>query len=79
MLAGRAFVYHLHPFSFPEVKNQFDLNENLRWGMMPKIFEYTHPEKKQLFLEAYTNVYLKEEIWGEQFVRELEPFRRFLE
>ncbi len=80
LLAGRAFVYHLHPFTYLEVKNQFDLNENLRWGMLPKIFEYTdHPDKKQLFLEAYANVYLKEEIWNEQFIRELEPFRRFLE
>ena len=79
LLAGRAFVYHLHPFLYVETKRQFDLSDNLRWGSLPKIFDYKTPDKKQLYLEAYTNTYLKEEIWAEQFVRELDPFRRFLE
>lgn len=79
LLAGRAFVYHLHPFTYFEVQNQFNLNAALRWGMLPKIFDYQNAEKKQLFLESYTNTYLKEEIWAEQFIRNLDPFRRFLE
>lgn len=79
LLAGRAFVYHLHAFSYLEVKNQFNLSDALRWGLLPKIFDYHSLEKKQRYLEAYTNTYLKEEIWAEQFIRELDPFRRFLE
>lgn len=79
LLAGRAFVYHLHPFSYLEIPEPPDLIECLRWGMLPKIMEYASPDKKQLYLEAYTNTYLKEEIWAEQFIRELDPFRRFLE
>lgn len=79
LLAGRAFVYHLFPFTYLEISDPLPLNDFLRWGMLPKIFDYMTSEKKQLFLEAYTNTYLKEEIWGEQFIRELEPFRRFLE
>lgn len=78
LLAGRAFVYNLYPFTFIEAPN-FHLNDALRWGMLPKIFEHQTNEKKQLYLEAYTNTYLKEEIWAEQFIRELDPFRRFLE
>jgi predicted AAA+ superfamily ATPase len=79
LLAGRAFVYHLYPFSCLELPQPTELTDYLRFGMLPKIFEYSHDEKKQLYLDAYTNTYLKEEIWAEQFIRELDPFRRFLE
>ncbi len=79
LLAGRAFVYHLHPFSYLEIKNEFNLPHALQFGLLPKAVDYQTTEKKQLYLEAYTNTYLKEEIWAEQFIRELDPFRRFLE
>lgn len=79
LLAGRAFVYHLYPFSYLELPQPIDLISCMQWGMLPKIFDLTTAEKKQLYLEAYTNTYLKEEIWAEQFIRELDPFRRFLE
>lgn len=79
LLAGRAFVYHLYPFAYLEAPGTNNLMDYLQWGMLPKLFEYTTTEKKQLYLEAYTNTYLKEEIWAEQFIRELDPFRRFLE
>jgi predicted AAA+ superfamily ATPase len=79
LLAGRAFVYHLYPFAGLEIPNKEPLMRCLSWGTLPKIFEYATSEKKALYLEAYTNTYLKEEIWAEQFIRELAPFRRFLE
>lgn len=79
LLAGRAFVYHLYPFSYLEIPKEFNLMDCLQWGTLPKVVEYTTPEKRQLYLQAYTDTYLKEEIWAEQFIRELDPFRRFLE
>ena len=79
LLAGRAFVYHLFPFTFTEISDSFQLDHALRWGMLPKLFEYDSDEKKQKFLEAYTNTYLREEIWAEQFIRELSPFQYFLQ
>ncbi|OGT61433.1 MAG: hypothetical protein A3E85_00795 [Gammaproteobacteria bacterium RIFCSPHIGHO2_12_FULL_45_12] len=79
LLAGRAFVYPLYPFTYFEPIESPALLSCLRFGMLPKIFDYPSDEKKQLYLEAYTNTYLKEEIWAEQFIRELDPFRRFLE
>lgn len=79
LLAGRAFVYHLFPFTDSEIPPDYQLMHCLQWGTLPKIFEFKTPEKKALYLEAYTNTYLKEEIWVEQFIRELAPFRRFLE
>src|SRR5690606_10177246 len=35
-------------------------------------------EERRLFLESYTNTYLKEEIVQEQLVRNIIPFRKFL-
>lgn len=79
LLAGRAFVNTLHPFCVLEIENSFVLEEALRWGMLPKIFEYSDADIKMRYLQAYAHTYLKEEIWEEHFVKDLEPFRRFLE
>jgi predicted AAA+ superfamily ATPase len=79
LLAGRAFVYHLFPFSFLELKNKFNLGSALNWGTLPESFILTNNEEKTRFLYAYAHTYLKEEIWGEQFIRKLDPFRKFLE
>lgn len=79
LLAGRAFVYHLFPFSFLELKKKFDLDSALMWGLLPKIWEFENKTDRYEFLKAYTNIYLKEEVWGEHFIRKLQPFRRFLE
>ncbi|MBI2995210.1 MAG: ATP-binding protein [Candidatus Melainabacteria bacterium] len=79
LLAGRAFVYNLHPFSYLELGSRFDLKETLQWGLLPKIFSLKTEKAKMQFLQAYAHTYLKEEIWAEQFVKELDPFRYFLE
>ncbi len=79
LLAGRSFVYHLYALSCFELGEQFDLEKALRWGTLPKIFTFTEDAEKDEFLRAYTDTYLKEEIWQEQVVRKLHPFRRFLE
>lgn len=79
LLAGRAFVYHLFPFSFLELGERFNLDRALCWGLLPKI-EFLHDDsERQRFLHAYAHTYLKEEIWGEQIIKALDPFRRFLE
>lgn len=79
LLAGRAFVYHLFPLSCFELEDRFDLNQALQWGTLPKIFTFNDEKEKSGFLRSYTDTYLKEEIWSEQIVRKLHPFRRFLE
>lgn len=79
LLAGRALLYHLYPLIFLEVGDQFNLSHALQYGMLPKTFEFTNDLEKQLFLETYVNLYLKEEVWAEKYVRDLEPFRHFLE
>lgn len=76
LLAGRALFYKLYPFSFFEIEAQFRLTDALSWGMLPKVLQSAH---KKNFLQTYAHVYLKEEIFAEQLVRGLDPFRRFLE
>jgi predicted AAA+ superfamily ATPase len=79
LLAGRAFVYSLFPLTHWELGERFKLEEVLAWGTLPKIFQFTSDEERTEFLRAYTLTYLKEEIVAEQLVRNLTPFRNFLE
>lgn len=79
LLAGRAFVYHMYPLTHIELGDTFDLDHALHWGTLPQIFTQDSDEMKKEFLYAYAHTYLKEEIWNEHFIRDLDPFRRFLE
>ena len=79
LLAGRAILHHLYPFIYLELESQFHLHHALQYGMLPKVFELKNDLDKQLFLETYVNLYLKEEVWAEKFVRDLAPFRYFLQ
>ena len=79
LLGGRAFEFHLHPFSFLELGSQFHLQQALEFGSLPKIFESKDEIDKRRFLYSYISTYLKEEVLVEQIVRKIEPFRRFLE
>jgi len=79
LLAGRAFVYHLFPFTTTELGASFDLETALAFGTLPGLLELQTPEERADFLRAYALTYLKEEVWGEHLVRNLDPFRAFVE
>jgi predicted AAA+ superfamily ATPase len=79
LLAGRAFVYHLFPLSSFELHTSFKLQHALQYGTLPKITLLKTEQECQLFLRSYAQIYLKEEIWNEQLVRKINPFRKFLE
>ena len=79
LLAGRAFVYHLFPLTVSELQDKFSLDDALKYGTLPQIFELENDSDRAGFLKAYTETYLKEEIITEQIVRNLPPFRRFLD
>lgn len=78
LLAGRAFVHHLFPFTHIELGESFDLLDATYFGTIPAILHFKDPESKQAALDAYVETYLKEEIIIEQLVRNIRPFRRFL-
>jgi len=79
LLAGRASVYHLFPFTAPELGDTFNLDSALRFGTLPGLQACSTDEERNSFLRAYALTYLKEEVWAEHMVRSLDPFRRFLE
>lgn len=80
LLAGRAFVYNLYPFTSIELGKDFNLDSALHWGTLPAVvYKMQTNVDKTSFLQAYAQTYLKEEIWLEQFIRKIDPFRKFLE
>ena len=78
LLAGRAWVYHLYPFSSFEMGRKFNLKRALEWGALPEAVLAKDRESAREYLNAYVGTYLEKEIQQEQWVRKLQPFRRFL-
>jgi len=79
LLAGRAFIYNLFPLTATELREKFSLEDVLKFGTLPEVYKFENDGDKANFLKAYTQTYLKEEIITEQIVRNLPPFRRFLD
>jgi predicted AAA+ superfamily ATPase len=79
LLAGRAVVFNLFPLTSSELGDLFDLQNALMFGTLPRIVNLDDAIEKRRSLKAYANTYLKEEVWSEQLVRKIEPFRRFLQ
>lgn len=78
LLAGRAFLNHMFPLTHLELKDEFDLNHAINWGSLPGVFKFDSEVEKASFLEAYVEIYLKEEIFAEQLAKQVVPFRKFL-
>lgn len=79
LLAGRAFVYDLYPLTAYELGESFSLEQALQWGTLPNVVNTNDDTIRREFLKSYAHTYLKEEVWDEHMIRELDSFRRFLE
>lgn len=79
LLAGRAFEYFLFPMTYLELGAQFQLQEVLRFGSLPRLLHLDSEDEKSEYLRSYARTYLKEEILQEQIVRNVDPFHDFLE
>jgi predicted AAA+ superfamily ATPase len=75
LLAGRAVRRELFPMTPHEMGTTFDLARALRIGSLPLVLAAEEPEAT---LEAYVDLYLKEEVRAEALVRNLPAFSRFL-
>ncbi len=79
LMAGRARVHHLWPFTYAELKAAskpgFNLRNILVHGSLPPVCLSGSPARE---LEDYAGAYLKEEIQAEAIVRKIENFSRFL-
>lgn len=76
LLAGRAWMAHLFPLTWHELKTRFKLERYLRYGGLPQVYLGENPEDE---LNAYVHTYLYEEIRAEALVRKIPAFSRFLE
>lgn len=74
-LGGRALPVYLYPFVSAEIPD-FDIDRAVTVGMIPSHYLARNPWRK---LQAYIQVYLKEEVKEEALVRNLSSFQRFLE
>ena len=79
LLGGRAYTFHLYPFTHEELKGRFFLDEVLRFGTLPPVIVSDEEQDKTRFLKGYVETYLKEEIQQEALTRNIPAFMRFLE
>jgi predicted AAA+ superfamily ATPase len=75
LLGGRASKYAMHPFTPEEIGERFDLDSALRHGLLPIVWDAPDQDAR---LQAYSQLYLREEIQAEALVRNLAGFARFL-
>jgi predicted AAA+ superfamily ATPase len=75
LLAGRAIIRKLHPFSSSEV--DIDTIDDIQFGTLPKT--YLERSLREDYLRSYVSAYIKEEILQESLVRKVESFSLFLD
>lgn len=76
LLAGRALMRHMHPFMASELGEKFNLDFALRYGMIPVVLDSANPRDT---LQAYIDLYIREEVQMEGLTRNIGNFSRFLE
>ncbi len=75
LLAGRAWIANLFPFTFAELGDSFDLDRMLLYGGLPQVYFTNDPIEE---LNAYISTYINEEIKQEGLVRKIPSFLSFL-
>lgn len=75
LLGGRARTKRLHPLTYKELGDKFNLAHAVKRGLLPSIYFSDDP---QADLHAYAGSYLQQEIVAEGLTRNLPAFSRFL-
>ena len=75
LLGGRARTKYLHPLTYKELNQYFDLSRAMERGLIPSIYFSDDPRAD---LQAYAGSYLQQEILAEGATRNIPAFRRFL-
>jgi len=75
LLGGRARMKHLLPFTRKELGGEFNLECALATGLLPPVYFSPNPAAD---LEAYTGLYLQQEVVAEGATRNVPAFSRFL-
>lgn len=79
LLAGRAANRSFHSYSYLEIKEKFQIDLALKYGLLPQVWNIEDEEEKKDYLISYVDLYLKEEIMQEAAVRSLPSYMLFLE
>ncbi|MDH5699457.1 MAG: AAA family ATPase [Nitrospirota bacterium] len=77
LLGGRAIYRTMHPLTFEELSETFNLQWILGYGSLPHVYTTLNqkkPEEAEDLLRAYVITYLKEEVKAEALVRNLQGF-----
>jgi predicted AAA+ superfamily ATPase len=75
LLGGRAHVKYLHPLTYHELGDKFNLNHAMERGLLPSIYFSDDPRAD---LKSYSGLYLQQEIMAEGATRNIPAFSRFL-
>jgi predicted AAA+ superfamily ATPase len=75
LLGGRARTQFLHPLTYNELGNRFDLHRAVERGLLPSIYFSDDPRAD---LASYAGSYLQQEIVAEGATRNVPAFSRFL-
>jgi predicted AAA+ superfamily ATPase len=75
LLGGRARIKYIHPLTYRELGNQFNLFKAIERGLLPSIYLSDDPCAD---LQAYAGSYLQQEIVAEGITRNVPAFSRFL-
>lgn len=75
LLGGRARTKYLHPLTYKELGDRFDLRRAIERGLLPSIYFSDDPGAD---LQAYAGMYLQQEIVAEGATRNVPAFSRFL-
>lgn len=75
LLGGRARTKYLHPLTYIELGDRFDLNRAMERGLLPSIY---FSDDARADLKAYAGSYLQQEIVAEGATRNIPAFSRFL-
>jgi predicted AAA+ superfamily ATPase len=62
-----------------ELGDHFELEKALERGLLPEAYFAPNTETVHEYLKSYVFTYLEKEIQQEQWVRNIEPFRKFLQ
>jgi uncharacterized protein len=80
LLPGRVIPLRLDPLTQTELfEFNVSLNDLLIYGALPEIALLNNNKDREMLLNAYTTIYLEEEIRAEAIVRNLGHFARFME
>ena len=75
LLGGRARTKYLHPLTYRELGDRFDLQRAITNGLLPSVYLSDDPRAD---LNAYAGAYLQQEIVAEGATRNVLAFSRFL-